>query len=552
MLVENVRDDLIEGDSIAEQGLQVAARHRVERTIEVVAEQVRGKRDVLPHGGPGTLRIPCRKSIDDHVVERRTRPHDGGVPHAANLQLDHVGRDGGEHGLEHRVPRGFGDHRVEGEIAAGPIDHIVRAIERVGEFAQGRDVLRCCAGRGPLGSLPFEHRSGLDEVTRGRGARAGEGVDTVHEAASSQVAREGASTVLDVDEPPGAQALQDFPNDGSGESRFGGELAFGGQLGTRRILTVEDAFGETVGERLTGERLCGRCHGAPPGNRMLAVGHRSDQFTGAPRSTLGWRDVRPSSPRPRIRQNHDVPLPTAADLRARIPDMNDGIIATAGVIEGFLAAGAGTDALLAASIAATVAGAGSLGGVKFSEAAAERDAEGVLIEEERRALARSPEAELEELAAYYVEQGVEPELAAEVARQVSARDALGAQLETEHGIRERTPASAPVVAAAGGALAFVLGGALPIGIVLLTPPDLRAPATIAAVLISLAITAVVTARLGRASVGRTVLRALLIGALTLLLSVIAGQFLPDPDGATLGAPALVGAPHDVPSGRTLP
>jgi VIT1/CCC1 family predicted Fe2+/Mn2+ transporter len=232
--------------------------------------------------------------------------------------------------------------------------------------------------------------------------------------------------------------------------------------------------------------------------------------------------------------------------------MNDGIIATAGVIEGFLAAGAGTDALLAASIAATVAGAGSLGGVKFSEAAAERDAEAVLIDEERRALARSPEAELAELATFYEEQGVDPALAGEVARQVSARDALGAQLSTEHGIRERTPASAPYIAAVGGALAFVLGGALPIGIVLLTPPDLRAPATIAAVLISLTITAIVTARLGRASVGRTVLRALLIGALTLLLSVVTGQFLPDPDGTHLGAPAPPVAVLDAPPGRSLP
>jgi hypothetical protein len=69
--------------------------------------------------------------------------------------------------------------------------------------------------------------------------------------------------------------------------------------------------------------------------------------------------------------------------------MNDGIIATAGVIEGFIAAGAGTDALLAASIAATIAGAGSLGGVKYGEAAAERDAERTVIAEEQRDIATS-------------------------------------------------------------------------------------------------------------------------------------------------------------------
>lgn len=179
--------------------------------------------------------------------------------------------------------------------------------------------------------------------------------------------------------------------------------------------------------------------------------------------------------------------------------------------------------------------------MKFTEAAAERDAEAALIEQEQRDLARSPDAEVAELAAHYEEQGVESALAAEVARQVSAHDALGAQLEVEHGIRERTPASAPYVAAFGGALAFILGGALPIAIVLLSPPEWRAAATVIAVLVSLAITATASARLGQSSVARTVLRALLIGALTLLLSVVAGSFLPDPDGVATGAAVIEGS-----------
>lgn len=235
-------------------------------------------------------------------------------------------------------------------------------------------------------------------------------------------------------------------------------------------------------------------------------------------------------------------LPTSASIRGRIPDMNDGIIATAGVIEGFIAAGAGSDALLAASIAATVAGAGALGGVKFAESASERDAELALIEEERQDIERSPETEISELAAHFEARGVAPDLAAEVARQVNAHDALGAQLDVEHGIRELTPVSAPYRAAIGGVLAFVVGGALPIAIVLLTPPDLRALATAAAVLISLMLTAVLTARLGRASVWRTVRRSIAIGVLTLLLSILAGSLLPDPDGAATGSASLLDVP----------
>jgi VIT1/CCC1 family predicted Fe2+/Mn2+ transporter len=215
--------------------------------------------------------------------------------------------------------------------------------------------------------------------------------------------------------------------------------------------------------------------------------------------------------------------------------MNDGIIATAGVIEGFIAAGAGSNALLAASIAVTIAGAGALGGVKFGEAAADRDAELSVISEEKSDIARDPEAEVHELAVHFEAQGVTPDLAGEVARQISAHDALAAQLDVEHGIRDRTPASEPYARAFGGAFAFLVGGALPIAIVLLAPPHLRAVATVVAVLISLALTAIITAKLGRASVWRTITRSLAVGALTLLLSVLAGSFLPDPDGGSVGS-----------------
>ncbi|MGL5019260.1 MAG: VIT1/CCC1 transporter family protein, partial [Luteolibacter sp.] len=211
----------------------------------------------------------------------------------------------------------------------------------------------------------------------------------------------------------------------------------------------------------------------------------------------------------------------------------------AGVIEGFIAAGAGTDALIAAALAATVAGAVSFGGFKYGEAAAERDAELAVIQEETRDLARSPEAELEELAIFYQARGIDPALAREVARQVSAHDALTAQLESEHGIRDLMPANAALLAGIAGAVAFMVGALLPITVVTLAAPEIRGVATAVAVIFSLVLTAILTARLGRASLGRTVLRSVLVGALTLLLSIIAGSFLPNPDGLISAAASPV-------------
>ena len=118
----------------------------------------------------------------------------------------------------------------------------------------------------------------------------------------------------------------------------------------------------------------------------------------------------------------------------------------------------------------------------------------------------------------------------EVATQVSARDALRAQLESEHGIRDIVPGYAPFLAATGGAMAFMFGAVLPISVVMLVPPQTRGVATAVAVILALMLTATLTARLGRAKLWRTIVRSVLIGVLALLLSVTAGSFLPDPDG----------------------
>ena len=137
----------------------------------------------------------------------------------------------------------------------------------------------------------------------------------------------------------------------------------------------------------------------------------------------GWRRLRSSFPR-------------AQSFRSWTIDANDGIIGTSGILEGFAGAGASHSVLVTAASAATIAGALGLGGATWAEAAAEREAQLELAEEERAQLAADPAAEIDELAAYYERKGLSPDLAREVAEQLTAHDALAAQLETEHGITE--------------------------------------------------------------------------------------------------------------------
>src|SRR5262245_62488631 len=113
---------------------------------------------------------------------------------------------------------------------------------------------------------------------------------------------------------------------------------------------------------------------------------------------------------------------------------NDGIIATAGILEGFSGAGASHATLVTAATSATIAGMLSAGGSEWAEVAAEREAHLSAAEEEAAELVRQPDVEFAELVAYYEAKGLGPELAHEVAGQLMARDALNAQLESEHGI----------------------------------------------------------------------------------------------------------------------
>ena len=211
-------------------------------------------------------------------------------------------------------------------------------------------------------------------------------------------------------------------------------------------------------------------------------------------------------------------------IRMITVDANDGIIATAGIVEGFAGAGATLITLVIAAVSAMIAGTIALAGAKYAEAAGERDAELALMEEERRQHALSPEDELTELAELYRQQGVSAELAAQVAAELSASDALGAHLRAEHGLSvTELTRPGPIALLAG--LAFALGSGVPLAAILLLPSEVSTLGTMVVVCVALAITSVVAARTGRTSVGRTVGRALAIGLGTMLITLGVGHLI---------------------------
>jgi VIT1/CCC1 family predicted Fe2+/Mn2+ transporter len=206
-----------------------------------------------------------------------------------------------------------------------------------------------------------------------------------------------------------------------------------------------------------------------------------------------------------------------------VVDVNDGIVATGGIVEGFIGAGVTGRTVLIAALAAMAAGGIALGGAKYAEAAAERDAERALIEEERRQLEFSPEEELAELTMLYEEKGLSAELALRVASELTAKDALAAHVDVELGLASSPDEPPPLVTALAAGVAFALGSFVPVLSVLLAPDAWRMLVTFGAVVLSLAVTSLVLARMGRTDVVRTIARTVLLGVVAMVLTLAGGS-----------------------------
>lgn len=206
---------------------------------------------------------------------------------------------------------------------------------------------------------------------------------------------------------------------------------------------------------------------------------------------------------------------------ARIVDVNDGIIATGGIVEGLAGAGVGGQAVALAAAAALLAGALSLAGAKYAEAAAEREVQQGLLDEERRLLELSPAEELAELAEIYRRRGLTPRTAALVAEELSAGDALRAHAEAEYGISG--PAADPWPVAVGAGVSFAIGASLPLTLILLLPTEWEGLTVFAVTLLALALTSWVVARVARTPFLRIARRAVVVGGLALGLSWLGGQ-----------------------------
>jgi len=203
---------------------------------------------------------------------------------------------------------------------------------------------------------------------------------------------------------------------------------------------------------------------------------------------------------------------------------NDGIISTAGLVVGVAAATQSRTAIATAGIAGLVAGAVSMALGEYVSVSSQRDTERALVSQERHDLTHLPAAEHQELIQMLQDRGLSRSTSLRAAEEFRAHDELGTHLELELGL-DRAHIVNPVAAAASSAIAFTLGALLPLIAVLIPPDSFRIVVTIAIVLIGLAITGFVSARLGAATPSRAVVRLVVGGAMALAVTYGVGNLL---------------------------
>lgn len=203
----------------------------------------------------------------------------------------------------------------------------------------------------------------------------------------------------------------------------------------------------------------------------------------------------------------------------------DGIISTAGILLGFSGAGASERTLAVAGTAAIVAGMLTAGGAKWSEMAAEREAQQQAIAAERLDLRQGRDAERDALIAHYLEKDLTPALAEQVADELMRRSPLKAALETEHGIVQLISTADVAVAGLGSALAFGLGAAVPFAMAWYLPVSIELGLIVFSVLVSLALISMLGARAGQMNVWRTMRRTFLVATVTIVVSYWVGDGL---------------------------
>ncbi|HPA35613.1 MAG TPA: VIT family protein [Chitinophagales bacterium] len=208
-------------------------------------------------------------------------------------------------------------------------------------------------------------------------------------------------------------------------------------------------------------------------------------------------------------------------LRAAVLGANDGIISVSSLAIGVATASITRDPILLATVAGLVAGALSMAAGEYVSVSSQTDIEEADIEREKLELEKMPEAEMQILAQIYEKRGLTKETALQVAKELTASDALAAHIRDELGLNEVSQAK-PIQAAFASGAAFTAGGLLPLAVALFAPVAQMEYFLYGFTILSLIMLGAVSAKTGGSSIPKAILRIVVWGTIAMGLSALVG------------------------------
>lgn len=209
-------------------------------------------------------------------------------------------------------------------------------------------------------------------------------------------------------------------------------------------------------------------------------------------------------------------------LRAAVLGANDGIISVTSLVVGMAASGASSHTLLITCVAGLIAGAASMAAGEYISVKSQQDIEKTDLEMEARELKLHPEHELKELKNIYMLRGLDEKLAEEVAKQLTAHNALDAHARDEIGILAQTAAQ-PFMAAFSSALAFTLGSVFPLLAILLIPEHFLEKGVMVVGVVTLGVLGALASYVGGSNIVKGALRVMVWGIIAMLFSAWVGS-----------------------------
>lgn len=198
-------------------------------------------------------------------------------------------------------------------------------------------------------------------------------------------------------------------------------------------------------------------------------------------------------------------------MRASVMGANDGIISIAGIVIGVASAQSNNHAIFLSGIAGMLAGTVSMAMGEWVSVSTQSDSEKRAIEKESAALDGHYDDEFDFIRNKY-----------QATKEMMSDDPLDVAVREKYGFNPKEKTSA-IAAAMASMISFPTGSILPLVSITMFPQSIKMIATVIAVMIALAITGYTAAALGGANRGKAVLRNIVSGLLTMLVTYLIGS-----------------------------